>query len=170
MKFMMISLIIALLAATVIFVGIPLYRAWSSTSDCLYNPTVVNLGSDQHEEWFPCGYEFSVMHQGKDGGNPPFPCECDHSEYSVRIKIRDAYPPYTVYVDTTCGTGGDVIRCDNADAIQWCLLAHVPQGSYEYKFICSEGEETNWRLFSNTQEVCPKQDSWEILRYCAQDE
>ena len=162
-KYMIITIISALLVSAAVLVGFPLYKSWALTSNCLREDKVERLG-DEHG-WYPCGWQFSVMHLGYDDTDPPSGCDCDHEgPYSVRILITDRGDPNTIHKDMNCGGGGDVELCEDTNKTQYCMHAHVPPGDYQFKFICSEGEETDWKYLNTLNSTCG--DEWTTRAYC----
>ena len=156
---MIITIISALLVSAAVLVGIPLYKSWATIGNCLVHPGWDFITDDDHE-FYPCGFVFTVWHLGYDPSNPSADCNCDHyGEFSISFILRDYVtkeecPEY----DVLSGITGSSVECQQNNKTQYCVSAHVPySGSgYEYKFICSEGEEeTDWIEWDHpNQEGC----------------
>jgi hypothetical protein len=140
MKNWLIILMIALATGAIAFVGVPVFKAWATTDACLHDPSLTQVGSGH--KYFPCGYQFIVWHEGKNGGDNS--CECAHRTTSVTLHILDSnhQNDYSIPMSKI-----SVLDCgiDPSDQeSQWCAHAHIPYGQWYYYFKCDSiyGGET----------------------------
>jgi hypothetical protein len=149
MKKMLIIFTIALATGAIAFVGVPAYKAWATTSACLTGEDAYWIESSIHQ-YYPCGWIFYVTHKG-DGGSDP--CDCDHHRPTyVNLQIWNV--GHTQLKRTQACSFESTNECDGVDERLYCAVAHVPNGSWEYRFICSNGESTDYKQFDPYHPNC----------------
>jgi hypothetical protein len=150
LKFLSLVLITAFVVAGTVFVGVPAYKAWATTSQCLVDPVVTHI-SDETHLWYPCAERFSVIHYGTGGNNE---CSCAHSDYTVYLEIWDITET-TRYVNQQCNY--DDIDCN---VKLWCADTQTPNGTWHWRFHCSNGEYTAFQEWVRDYDDCDGVLSW----------
>jgi len=177
MKFFAITLLTALIVSALVLVGVPLYKSWATTDNCLHNAYHQELGLGQ--VWYPHGHQFKVDHYGYNGtGN----CQCDHKWWCVEIVFCDPSNNNREVYRTQMGAYSVPATCDGdpkGDETRWCVYVHVPQAEehnskreWNYYFQCSEDPDcrlptSGYYSFSEgTPEDPPDSVEWESKPCC----
>ena len=147
-KYIVITIISALLVSAAVLAGIPLYKVLASTDACLHSGSGDPLSElyeyggpgEPPEDWYPCGWYFEVRHKGTDG---TYRCDCAHETNQTRgdvlLKFYDLSEDL-VHTARMELEGYDQ-SCPGNDEEVWYVFVHVPEGDWKYRFYCREGEE-----------------------------
>ncbi|MBU1627650.1 hypothetical protein KKB18_09810 [bacterium] len=118
LKFLVISLVTALIIAGAVLLGVPMYKTYADEDHCLFDPI--------HTVW----------HTGDGGG--AYGCDCAHETDGVTLWIWDGSSLHDFAMNQV-----DDDPCDGVDKTKWCVLVHLPSkdGDYYYYFECNVGHE-----------------------------
>jgi hypothetical protein len=157
MKFLSITLITALFVIGAVLVGVPVYKAWATTtSNCFRSHEALWIEQELHQ-YYPCGWIFYATHSGNGDDNAS--CNCDHSRpSSVSLEIWDQYGDNWV-LSQECSSV-TLQPCSGSYEREYCAVAHIPSGMWTYRFVCSNGESTSLQLFDTTISICQEAE-WE---------
>ena len=154
-KYVIITVISALLASAAVLVGIPLYKSWADTSNCLSIVEAALVAPEDPD--YPCAWIFGIKHKGIGGSH--LSCDCNHSngedeeDHYVTLFIYNQSRTVIEY-STRMSVVAEYNQCTTVDSKYWCTKVHVPGGNYYAKCVCSYGEESGWKDFTSEPDNC----------------
>lgn len=138
------SVVVIILTITI---GFHIYK-YQTQKFCILDSCSINIEQPIQNPEDRCNYTFKLNLQFKD-------LEIDkrnlkYIKYALYLQIADI-DHTKIHIQQLCTI--KAIPSNSSTLLEWCAKSTIPSGSWDYRFICYNGSDTEWKRM-NIPEAC----------------